>query len=75
MKEIYISYYCKSCKKTIILLTDEANDTVKHGKYIACSHCGSKRIFEENKMNDLRKCMDHDAYKRINGKVRQVHYE
>lgn len=73
MKEYYVSYNCKSCHKTTILLTDEVDDTVKHGKYTACSHCGSKRIFEEKKTNDLRECMDHNSYKKVKGKVRQVH--
>lgn len=30
-------------------------------------------MIEENKTNDLRKCMDHNAYKKVKGKIRQVH--
>ncbi|WP_252235555.1 hypothetical protein [Clostridium sp. CH2] len=75
MKEIYISYHCNNCGKTNILITDEIEDTLKKDKYLSCSHCGSKRIFEEKKTNDLRKCMKHDSYKRKHGALRQVMHE
>ena len=72
MKEIYTVYNCSRCKKTTIILTNEVDDTIRNGNYISCSHCGSKRIHVQSKTNDLRQCMDHEAYKKINGKIRQV---
>lgn len=73
MEDMYISYCCNKCHKEIILLTEQVEDSIKNGKYLSCSHCGSKRLFEENKANDLRKCMDHNAWKKVKGKIRQVH--
>lgn len=73
MKEIYLIRICGKCGKTNILINDEVEDTIKKGKYISCSHCGSKRTIKENEISDLRKCMDNNAYKRIKGKMRQVH--
>jgi DNA-directed RNA polymerase subunit RPC12/RpoP len=72
MKEIYTTYFCIKCKKTTILLTDEVDDTVRNGNYLSCSHCGYKRIHIEDKLNDLRQCMNHESYKKVNGKIRQV---
>ncbi|NRT33241.1 DNA-directed RNA polymerase subunit RPC12/RpoP [Clostridium beijerinckii] len=73
MKEIYLIRICGKCKKTNILINEEVEDTIKKGYYISCSHCGSKRIFKENEANDLRRCMDNNVYKRVKGKIRQVH--
>ncbi len=73
MNEIYTIRICGKCGKSNILINDEVKDTIRRGKYISCSHCGSKRVFEENETSDLRKCMDNNAYKRVKGKIRQVH--
>jgi DNA-directed RNA polymerase subunit RPC12/RpoP len=73
VKEIYVIRICGKCRKTNILINDEVEDTIKKGKFISCSHCGSKKVFEENETSDLRKCMDNNAYKRVKRKVRQVH--
>ena len=73
MKEIYTIRICGKCRKTNILINDEVEDTIKNRNYISCSHCGSKKVFKENETSDLRKCMDNNAYKRVKGKVRQVH--
>lgn len=75
MKEIYTIRVCSKCGKTNILINDEVEDTIKKGNYISCSHCGSKRVFEENETSDLRKCMDHGAWRRVKGKIRQVRQE
>ena len=75
MESIYISYTCAKCKKTIILLREEVDDTKNKNKYLACAHCGSKRIYIESQENDLRKCMRHSAYKREHGAIRQVAQE
>ena len=73
MKGIYAIRICRRCGKTSILINEEVEDTIKKGKYISCSHCGSKNTVEENCISDLRKCMDNNAYKRVKGKIRQVH--
>ena len=72
MESIYIVLVCARCKKTIIVLKEEFEDTRNKNKYLACAHCGSKRVFKENETNDLRRCMEHNSYKRIRGALRQV---
>lgn len=73
MKSIYKCYVCKKCNKEIILISEEVEDTVKRGKYISCAHCGSRNIQEQKPTSNLKECMDHSAYKRKNGAIRQVH--
>lgn len=75
MKEIYVIRICGKCKKTNILINDEVEDTIKKGKYISCSHCGSIKLKEEKATNSIRECMGHSAYKKVHGAVRQVRQE
>ncbi|OPJ63703.1 hypothetical protein [Clostridium chromiireducens] len=75
MKEIYRTRICGKCGKTNILINDEVEDTIKKGKYISCSHCGSQRVVNENETSDLRKCMEHSSYKKVRGAIRQVRQE
>lgn len=60
----YTSYKCKRCGKEVILLTEQLNSTLKAGKYISCSHCGSKNVFKETETDDLREVMSARKYKR-----------
>lgn len=73
MVSIYKCYACKKCNKETILISEEVEDTIKRNKYISCSHCGSRDIKEQKSTNNLKECMDHAAYKRKNGAIRQVH--
>lgn len=75
MESIYVVLVCARCKKTIIVLKDDVEDTMNKNKYLACTHCGSKRVFKENETNDLRECMSHNSYKRVHGAIRQVRQE
>jgi len=77
MDKIYTAYKCKNsqCGKENILITEQVGNTLKQGKYISCSHCGCKSLKKENITDDLRKCMDHSTWKKVNGKTRQVHSE
>lgn len=72
MDGYYTSYKCKGCKKEIILITEEVKRTLTLGKYISCSHCGCKNLIIEKVTEDLRECMDHAAYKKVRGAIRQV---
>ncbi len=72
MEEFYEVFKCKRCKKEVILITDEVVDTIRKSKYISCSHCGSKEIEKDISVSDLRRCMEHSAYKRVKGAIRQV---
>ncbi|KAI3346967.1 hypothetical protein CIT17_08335 [Clostridium botulinum] len=48
---------------------------MKSSHYISCSHCGSKKVILEKATDDFRKCMDHAAYKKVHGAIRQVRQE
>ncbi len=72
MKDIYKCYVCKKCNKETVLISEEVEDTIKRGKYLSCSHCGSRNIKEQKSTNNLKECMDHATYKRKNGAIRQV---
>lgn len=72
VKEIYLIRICGKCNKTNILINEEVEDTIKKGYYISCSHCGSKEIAKDTSVSDLRRCMEHSAYKRVKGAIRQV---
>lgn len=71
MGSMYTSYKCKSCNKEIILITDEIHDSLKNNKYLACSHCGSKKLIKELVTDDLREVAKARSYKRVNGRLRQ----
>lgn len=72
MNDIYKCYVCKKCNKETVLISEEVEDTIKRGKYLSCSHCGSRNIKEQKSTNNLKECMDHATYKRKNGAIRQV---
>ena len=72
MESIYSVLICKKCRKSTIVLTEEAEDTKNKNKYLACAHCGCKKFTKEKICNDLRECMKERRYKRIKGALRQV---
>ncbi|MGN2339817.1 hypothetical protein ACTFIN_17130 [Clostridium cagae] len=74
MKGYYISYRCKNknCNKEMILLTEEVEKTIADGKYISCSHCGSRNIKKETITDNLKECIGHAAYKKEHGRIKQV---
>lgn len=63
---IYTSYKCKRCRREtiLILITEELQATVKEGRYISCSHCGSKHIVKEKVVDNLKEVMAERSYKR-----------
>jgi hypothetical protein len=74
MESIYTTFLCErsKCKKETILVTEEVQDTLRNGGFISCSHCGCKNVTPIGEADDFRKCMDHAAYKRKHGALRQV---
>lgn len=72
MENIYSNYKCKSCKKEFVILTAEAGDTLRQGKYLSCPHCGSRNIIKTNSTDNFKECMSHTAYKKERGSFRQV---
>lgn len=73
IKGIYTIYTCNKCRKDTILITEEVESTIRSGKYISCSHCGSKRLKDGESTDSFKECMDHSTWKRVGGKMRQVH--
>ena len=74
MLSMYTSYKCISCRFEFVLLTEDVKKMPKD-RYLVCPYCNSKKVIIENASDSLKECMSHDAYKRINGAVRQVRNE
>lgn len=72
MDGIYTSYKCKSCSKETILITDEVQNTLKQDRYLACSHCGSRKLAKELVTDDLREVTKARSYKRVNRRIREI---
>lgn len=68
MLKEYTSFKCSKCNKTTIVITDE----MQSGRYLACSHCSSKKNKSAKETDDLRECMKESVYKREHGAIRQV---
>lgn len=71
MGEYYTSYVCKVCTKETILITEEAQATIKSGQHISCSHCRSERLRPGSTTDDLRKVMNERSYRRHKGAIVQ----
>lgn len=61
---MYVIYECVRCKKSMILLTEEAEGTINEGYNISCCHCGCKKLIKRSKNEDLRECMKARRYVR-----------
>lgn len=75
VETMYINYLCGRCHKETILISSEVEDTKRNGNYISCSHCGSKKLKEQQATDNFKQCMEHSAYRRIRGSLRQIHSE
>ena len=71
MLGMYTSYICKSCNKEFILMSLEAQYTIRSGHYISCPHCGCRRIRESKETDSLKECMEARSYKRVHGALKQ----
>lgn len=70
MLSIYTSYSCCSCKKQLVLITEELESMGKD-KYLACPYCGSRHIKKQKATDNLKECMNHSHYERNNGAITQ----
>ena len=70
--KIYTNFECNKCKKEFILITDELKNS---NGYIVCPYCSSKNIRKGNETDNLKECMQENAFKRKNGALRQVRYK
>jgi len=73
MNEELKHFECGSCHKINIVVTEEAEDTKKRGKYLACIHCGSKDLIKMDPFKGINECMKERKYKRNgHGAIEQV---
>lgn len=75
MKSIYKVYKCIKCKNEMILLSDEIEQSINHGKYLSCAYCNCRHLKKEKESDSIRECMRHSSYKREHGALRQVNTE
>lgn len=70
---MYIVYKCKACRKHFILLVDEVRHNEEESKYITCPYFGRhKNIIVCGRFDDLKEAMNHGAWKREKGSIRQI---
>ena len=68
---MYTSYICKSCKKEFILMSLEAQYTIRSGGYIVCPHCSSRALKESKIDDNLQECMRARKYRKEGGVIKQ----
>ena len=72
LQDGYIIYKCQTCSKGFILFTNQVEHSEKESTFITCPYHGRhKDIIVVGKYESIKECMDHDSYKRVNGKIRQ----
>lgn len=64
MQSIYKSYKCGSCKREIILLADEVDEAIRHGKYLVCAYCSCKHLKKLKETYDLNECFENSEKKK-----------
>lgn len=72
LEKFYTNFKCANCGKETILISGEANSTTRYGNYLACAHCGSKRLIKLNEFDSFKECMKHSAYKREGRALKQI---
>ena len=68
---MYISYECNKCKTVFIMPTYDIERMERGGRYMTCPF-GHRHIELLDKYDNLLECMNHRAYKRINGRIKQI---
>ena len=72
LNDAYIIYKCKICHKHFILMTNEVNHSEEETKYITCPYHGRhKNIIVVGKHEGIKECMDHDSFRKVNGRIRR----
>jgi DNA-directed RNA polymerase subunit RPC12/RpoP len=60
----YTSFRCESCKKEIILLSEEVEQAINHNKYLTCVYCNSRNLKKLSETYDLRLCFENSEQRR-----------
>ena len=72
LQDYYIVYRCRTCGKHFVLFSNEVKHSEEESTYLTCSYNGKhKDIIVCGRYESIKECMDHDSYKRINGKIKQ----
>lgn len=69
---MYTNFECSKCRNEFILITEELNSSKG---YIVCPYCSSKNIRKTKETDNLKECMQEDAFKRKHGALRQVRHK
>ena len=72
MKNVYVGYKCRTCKKEFVLLCEDVEMQEKINRYLTCPYCNSKRVSKQKSTDGLKECMKAHSYKRKNGALEQV---
>nr|DAN05394.1 MAG TPA: DNA-directed RNA polymerase [Caudoviricetes sp.] len=56
MNGFYTIYKCKSCKREMILETEEVDKLVKNGHYLSCPFCKNKNLKQIDKYDSMVEC-------------------
>lgn len=67
MLSIYTSYKCRTCKKELVLLSEDV-DKMGKNRYLVCPFCNSKRVDKENATDSLKE----RSYRKVHGVIKQV---
>lgn len=68
MEKEYLILKCRKCRKTTIVLNRE----IEFNGFLVCAHCSSKKVKVVGNTDDARECMEHSAYKREKGALKQI---
>lgn len=75
MNERYVVFKCLTCGKRTMLKEIEVNHSEEASKYFTCGHDGWHRdlivvgVLTIDKYAGIKECMQHDSFKRVNGRV------
>jgi DNA-directed RNA polymerase subunit RPC12/RpoP len=64
MKSIYRVYKCKSCKREMILLTEDVDRIINNNRYLTCTYCSCKHLKKVKETDDLIECFRNDEKRR-----------
>lgn len=71
MLKFYSAYLCLRCKREVILIKDDIEDSKRQNKFLACPYCSSKQLRLEREEDSLKEIMRARSYRRVRGALRE----
>lgn len=72
-KDSYIVYKCRECNRGFVLFSNEVDHSEEESLFITCPYYGKHRdIIVINKFDSLKECMEHRAYVKVRGRIKQL---